>query len=69
MSATLDSDPNAAGEEIAPVALPNRSLWHHLEICRRQQARRQSERRHLLRRLQSVIIDLGRNRPALNDVM
>lgn len=67
MSAAFDSDPNAAGEEIAPAALPNRSLRDRIHSSRRRQAWRQTERRYLLRRLRSVIVDLDRNRPAVRD--
>jgi hypothetical protein len=67
MRAVLDFDAQAAGEEIAPVILANRSAQIHLPCSRRHQAWRQSERRHLLRRLRSVIIDLGRDRPLLHD--
>jgi hypothetical protein len=69
MSATPDSDPIAAGEEITPVALPDNSLRCHLYCSRRHQAWRQTERRYLLRRLRNVIVDLGRNKPAPRDFL
>jgi hypothetical protein len=68
MSATPDSDPNTPGHKVTLSALPDRLIRYHIQCSRRRQARRQTERRFLLRRLRSIIIDLDRNRAAGRDL-